>query len=268
MNSFERKLQRQLEICAQEIEDGARTRGLLDKPLRFGRDRIVISDIGQAYFCEKKLDFDYGAKEEREKLPVEEKEELDKAMVLVQEKQDKGIVGHEAIALTSGHIEEAILRMIYRDTVLVSGIVDEIQTDSQRITAIERKFREPGAIPKRDPYLEHMAQARVYCSCLSYMLDRLQMSSISIFYDVAYYPKQCSECLAFLDNECGKCSIREFFTCYSYPFTDAQLAKSNDEVDFVLSYWLQQRDAKPTKYPNKCKKCEYRQPTVCLFSLA
>lgn len=272
MNQLERKLQRELEICGQEIEDDTRSSGILAPMLRFGRNRIVVSDIEQAYFCEKKLDFDYGVEEEREYLLEVDREVLDEAISIVGKEQDKGLLGHETVALTLGYIEELFVRMVYEGSrkCLVAGCIDEVMVNDSRIVTVERKFREIAAIPMRDPYLEHMTQARIYCLCLSYMLSRCQSSSLwfgmPMYYTIDYFPKACSGCPCFLNSGCDVCPGKQFFKSYSYPFTVDQSLKAMRELDFVAGYWFNQRDAKPTKYPNKCMKCEYR--TICQFSLA
>ena len=232
--------------------------------LRFDQNCIAVSTIEDAYFCEKKLDFIYS--DIIDNLPESKLIEYTKDQVEVVGRQSIGTDGHSSIEdITSseygiGGIAECRLVALYKGIKII-GVADAVRIKDDYYDLYDYKFR--GIVPSYgSPYPEHPTQCRVYCYCLNQMITGTEFD-MPIKYHINYFPSSCKQCETF--EECflygAVCDKGSLWKSFEYDYDDRQIQKTKRELDFVIEYWLESRNAIPTKSQYKCSKCEFR--SVC-----
>jgi hypothetical protein len=244
MNIQESQLQHYLEIRAQDAEDKAMELGYLEKPLRFNRSRIIISDLADEFFCEASLDCQYDPdsliklSDEQQQLSTQQ---LKTAIIAL----DKGIEYHQNESAKSIHIEEQFVRGIYKD-ILLAGQVDMITFDGHTITVTDRKTK--STLPSKGRMFEnHKTQLNAYSYCLRQMLGKNPTYS-NLTYNII--------CAYSSTNGDGDKSFTEGY--------DSKWI--NNDLSFAYDYWKMKRECKPTTLKNKCNNCKYSLP--CPHSLS
>lgn len=241
MNKHEHQLRDYLDLQAEMIENKAIDLGYLDKPLRYNRNRIVVSDLEDEYFCEAFLDCSY-TPTDITVLPEIEQKETKEIITKMDRAADLGTKEHLIKEQKSKHIEEQIVRGIYKD-ILIAGQSDEIQFDGHLITVIDHKFKTN--IPQRDPYDNHKTQALAYAYCIHDM--------------VLTHPEYSKASYELIINYAS--TVNDDTRAYSFPYSHQQILK---ELDFVYPFWKMQRNPIATKNRNKCNTCEYK--FTCSYS--
>lgn len=245
MNKYEGQLQHFLEIRADDIESEAIDSGYLDIPLRYNRNRIVVSDLEDEYFCEAFLNCGYNFEDTSvaiSKLPQIKQEETKRIINKMEGSADVGTKEHIAKERTTPHIRGQIVRGIFKD-ILIAGQTDEIQFNGKTIAVIDHKFKTN--IPYRDPYNNHKTQVLAYAYCLQYMLSsHPQYSKLSYSLTVDYAS-----------------TINHDTRTYSFPYNHQKIT---NELEFAYPFWKMQRDPVPTKDINKCRTCKYK--FICTYS--
>lgn len=239
MLAIERSLQHYLSIRAQDAEDKAQSLNLLTPKLRFGRNRLIISDLADGYFCEQfavceNSPFDIA------QLPPAKQELAKEQLSDRQSHADKGDALHAVEDSTSEHIRGQLVRSIYKD-ILISGQTDELSCDGKVVTITDHKFKQ--RIPMNDPFDNHATQLRAYAYCLVRMLKPHPEFSTLTYRLVAHYHSTVD------DSE------------RIYPITYNE-QKMLSELLWAYPFWMNQRPAKPTKSSGKCAGCCFHM-SIC-----
>jgi len=130
------------------------------------------------------------------------------------------------------------------NSVPIGGSIDHLEVSGDLITVVVEKYMSD--IPNR-PFNSHEVSGRVLCYCLDYMLA--ETFPYKLDYRIEYY-----------DIEDTKGYNRKFHQTYHYD--QRTKLHLNDELDFVLGYWLEKREAKAQKSSRaKCEDCDYN--SIC-----
>jgi len=230
--------------------------------LRLDQAFVTASQIAEQYFCEKKLEMVY----ERGEIETEPKR--------------TGSEGHETLqaesipstweevfqkVMSGGAVVAQELPLIARhDGLVLAGRPDIVVfKDRQPLLILECKFTK-----SRTPQNSHHVQAGVYAK----LLENMGFDSSQLRYVIALVspelktdPTLFTRLLKTSTETASLPSHLEFeggIICkYDY---DSELAVAN--IEWALEYWKGNRDAIPTRNPNKCRSCEYSKE--CPSSLA
>jgi len=215
--------------------------------LRHDKKSIWASDIEEAYYCEKKLDYSYLLSED-EVLPdaiASLDHNLKEQCLNDLERKYIGSINHAAV-MKPDCSEIRVLGIF--NGIPIGGSIDELEVSGENITVVERKFR--SLIPNR-PYNEHEVQGRVYCYCLDYMLAG------TFPYNLNYRIDYCDL------NDAGDSEIKLW---QYYQYNQRMKVHMHDELSFVAGYWTEKREAKAQKSSRaKCNDCVYN--VICESSL-
>ena len=229
--------------------------------LRFGRNAISISSIAQQYYCEKAVELNY----EHPLTPTQ--------------KMIQGEAGHESVTTLAEPIskeesfKEALVERekpvcIYEFGIAwehkgipIIGLVDEAWFRGGNVElVVERKFSNTLKI-----YSPYHIQAQLYCLGLGEM----GFTNTDTLYRIMVFKRGCVDCSKLEDRSCSifhdtnyQCDKGESIT-YTYPFNNDIILK---DLDWAIDFWLQKRDAIPTRVKAKCKVCHHKG--ICEFSLA
>jgi hypothetical protein len=127
---------------------------------------------------------------------------------------------------------------------------------------VERKFSNTLSV-----YSPYHVQAQLYCLGLGEM----GFNNESTGYRIIVLKRSCHECKMLLDRSCPIFHLdRTDFSCeigeakaFTYPFDKERII---NDLDWALGFWLNKRQAIPTKNPAKCRVCEYSG--MCKSSLS
>jgi len=223
--------------------------------LRFGIHAIPVSSIAEQYYCERKVELAYLYGEE-------ETEE----MLLGREAHEKLLEGTEKIRIESLWakistglpiiVREMPLAAKYKNVFLI-GVSDAIFfKDGEAKLLVEYKFTK-----SRYPWHDHHVQARTYCL----LLHLMGFKTKNLRYALILAPQECKglpeirnieksilnrDGDEIIEKKIAGQIIRAFVTTF-------KIEEAKKELDWALQYWLKERDAIPTRKPNKCRICPF-----------
>lgn len=250
-------------------ENMAAIPSLLEKgEFRNGARAVPASSIGVQYFCEVKLDQSYIHGE----IETEEKAE--------------GEVLHEELLAMEPTTRKTLLQDIEKRRLVVAsfplaaeaeglvlvGVPDAVIFQKGKPThVIELKTTRGDASILYD---SQRAQTTIY----GLLLDQVGFDCADLNLVVAKFSRQTpiseQEKSRFLDALTGALISNESLSTLASKADDHVVHHSfpyrKDEAVRILNltrgYWLNQREARPTSNPNKCRACEFKR--VCPSSLA
>lgn len=228
--------------------------------LRFGRRAVKISDVAQQYYCEKALELRY-----EHPLPPTER-------------MQKGEAGHENITALAEPIsrEESIKEALEKrekplcmyefgvawkhSGIPIIGYVDEAWFRGGNVDlVVERKFSN-----SLNVYSPYHVQAQLYCLGLGEM----GFNNSETQYKITVLKRQCYDCSELTSGSCNglsqsvyKCDKGECIS-FTYPFDRVKVIK---DLDWAIDFWLDKREAVPTRVQAKCRACAYKN--LCGSSL-
>jgi hypothetical protein len=231
--------------------------------LRFGRSMLSVSNIAAQYYCEQKLDME-------SEIPMPPTKQMKSGQAAHEAAATLGLEISREQAITDAvkEREEAIficefkIAWIYKQIPII-GMVDEAWFRGGNIDlVVERKFSNTLSV-----YSPYHVQAQLYCLGLGEMGFNNELTN----YRIIVLKRSCHECLKLLDRSCPIFKPdRSDFNCgkgeakaFTYPFDKLRII---NDLDWALDFWLNKRQAIPTKNPAKCRACEYSQ--MCKASLA
>jgi hypothetical protein len=231
--------------------------------LRFGRSMVSISNIAAQFYCEQKLDL-------ASEHPVAPTEQMQKGIEAHEAAATLGMAvsKEEAVKDAMAEREEAIFICEFKialihNSVPIIGMVDEAWFRGGNVgLVVERKFSNTLTV-----YNPYHVQAQLYCLGLGEMGFNIS----STMYKIMIFKLSCRQCDKLLDRTCpifvldgGKinCGQGEVVE-HIYPMNKARIRQ---DLDWALDFWLNKRQAIPTKVQAKCRACEYSG--MCDSSLA
>jgi CRISPR/Cas system-associated exonuclease Cas4 (RecB family) len=222
--------------------------------LRFGRSVIIVSDIAEQYYCEKKVEMQYlhGEIETEEKtigtLAHEELEE--DAVKIGRADMWKEIYGKKPVFAV-----EMFILAKYKDAIL-GGKPDSILFRSGLpLIIFEFKFSK-----SRIAYQTHHIQAQTY----GLILKKMGFDTSHLFYAIVTadpktrgnrkFRKQAVA--AAIENGPKEAVLQiKDATIHLHKFNPIDI---ENNIAWAINYWKQNREATPTNNPNKCSRCEYQ----------
>jgi len=232
--------------------------------LRFKRSYVTASEIAEQFYCEKSMELAkiYGKEltKEMEKGTQAHDNALKSSVPVTEEESFESIFSGSYVTMREIHLIGK-----YSD-VVIRGKADLIVFDSKNPILIgDYKFKDRPNI-----YLNELVQTRIYCyllSCMGFDLSKTRYAIIAPHTDLEDSARvrrlhdqilkqgiAGSKELSF-NERMVKLFVKRF-----------EMQEVQKDLDFALGYWLGQREAKPTKNPNKCKSCKFKDR--CEFSLA
>jgi len=232
--------------------------------LRFKANVLVVSEIAQQYYCEKKVEMNrtHGEEETFEmKLGKEAHELLLKETVKVKrEELWRKIYSGKPVAARE------MLLLGKHNGVIIAGVADAVVFyGGFPIFLFEHKFSN-----KQVPFIDHHVQAELYC----YLLHLMGWDTSKLKYALVIAPPKCRD-----DKELRKISSyvlqqpREEKLRVKLQTGNANIyingfdmRKTINELDWALGFWTQERPAKPTTKIGKCAACQQFKE-ICESSL-
>ena len=231
--------------------------------LRFGRNMLSISNIAQQFYCEQKLDME-------SQLPMPPTEQMKAGGAAHEAAATIGleISREQAITYAVAEREEAIFICEFKiawihNGIPIIGMVDEAWFKGGDVDlVVERKFSNTLSV-----YSPYHVQAQLYCLGL----EEMGFNNESTDYRIIVLKRSCHECEKLVDRSCPIFSLdKTDFSCeigetkaFTYPFDKGRIIS---DLDWALDFWLNKRQAIPTKNAAKCRVCEYSQ--MCKSSLS
>lgn len=221
--------------------------------LRFGTPFVKASDIAEQYFCEKKVEMEHHhgkIETERKILGTEAHEKLLEGTIKIKRKN----LWKKIYAKTPVLAREMLLLAEYKGIIL-AGVPDSVLfMYGFPLRIFEYKFSRSGR-----PFRDHHVQARTY----GILLRQMGFDTNRLFYAIVMAnpmtenAKELKERVmdavikngpkeAVLTTKNARIYINKF------NHTEAE-----QDLDWALEFWKKQREAIPTRNPNKCRSCEY-----------
>jgi len=243
--------QRQLEGYNSLLEQLVQKR--VEGELRFDRPFVKASDIATQYFCEKKVEMEYlhgKIETERKTLGAEAHERLLEGSVKIKRRNfwekiygDKPVIAREMLLLAK-----------YKGVIL-AGVLDSILfMHGFPLRIFEYKFSKSGR-----PFRDHHVQARTY----GILLRNIGFDTDHLFYAIVMANPMVKDIQkmkervidAVVKNGPKEAVLKtENARIYVNKFNESE---AEQDLDWAIEYWKNQREAIPTRNPNKCKSCEY-----------
>jgi len=232
-----------------------------EKNLKFGKIAISASDVGLQYFCEKKVEMRHvhgDIKTESKIVGTEAHEKLLEGSAKIKRRE----LWQKIYSLQPIFALEMLLFAEYKGVILV-GVADSILfMNGLPLLLLEYKFSKSGR-----PFRDHHVQARVYGLILENMgfnTDRLSYA-IVIADPNARNNKELRKRVidAIIKNRQKEAVLvikdaRVYLNKFDY-------AEAENDLDWAIGFWKNEREAIPTRNSNKCKSCEYN--TKCEKSI-
>ena len=246
----------------QKIEENYQlVEGIINKheenqsKLRFNRPFIVVSDVAQQYFCEKKVEMQYihGRVETEEKLVGTEAHEklLEDSVKVEREDLFQQIFGEEPVFAL-----EMLLLTRYKDTILAGRPDSILFQKGYPLIVFEYKFSKSGTV-----YMNHHVQARTY----GIILRNMGFDTNNLFYAIIVADpktrnnKKLREKIveAVLMNGTKEAVLNlKDVAIHIHKFNHENAEK---DLDWAIDFWNKSREAILTTNQNKCKSCEYNK---------
>jgi len=222
--------------------------------VRFGRPWVSASRIAEQYYCEQKVELHLQLGE----IPTEEKqrgtdahEELTAEAIETSRAELFERIYSDQVTVA----QEMLVMSRFRDLVLLGQVDAVVFRKGQALMLFEFKFSR-----SKIPYNGYHVQAKVYGK----ILEGMGLDVSNLHYVIAVIPPASrNESTLFsiivdavLTNgpkesrlNVGPAHI------YVYPYRSHDAER---DIDWALEYWRSNREAIPTRNPNKCRSCEYR----------
>jgi len=231
----------------QKIEKG-------EGELRFNSPFVKASDIASQYFCEKKVEMQYLHGEietERKILGTEAHEKLlDDSVKIKRADLWKEIYGKKPVFAL-----EMPLLAKYKNLILAGQPDSVLFMRGLPLIIFEYKFSRA-----RRPFRSHHVQTRTY----GILLKNMGFDTDQLFYAIVIVNPEAR------DDETVK--RRVVNTIMENRLEEAVLTTENARIylnkfdqieaerdlDWAIEFWKKQREAIPTRNPNKCRSCEYK----------
>jgi len=233
--------------------------------LRFEVQAIPASSIAKQYYCEKKVELAYKHGEEETKEILLGREAHEKLLEGTIKTKMESLWAEISSGLQVT-VREMPLIGKYKDIFLM-GIPDAvIFKDGEAKLVIEYKFTK-----SRYPWHDHHVQARIYCL----LLHLIGFKTENLRYALILAPQECkglpeirniersilnSNGDEIIEKKIAGQIIRAFVTTF-------KIEEAKQELEWALQYWLKERDAIPTRKPNKCRICSFNDKcnhTLCI----
>lgn len=235
--------------------------------LKFNTRWVRPSDIGSQHYCEQKVELAY-LYGQTETVEMSHGTEGHERLVEDFEKVSLEQVWEAVYAKGWNWVGEIPLIALYQDIALF-GVADQILfIDGKPRMIFEFKFSK-----YHQPFPSHEYQAQTY----GLELHQLGFDTSWLFYAIVISPPEMLSNMGplkalprrifveFLEQELftHEKSTITYDSCdvYLYSF---KAEKAQQDLEYVITYWKQEREPIPTDNPNKCKSCEFADK--CPFS--
>ena len=225
-----------------------------DCGLRFGRSVVVVSDIAEQFYCEKKVEMEYihgKVETEAKAIGTEAHEKLTEDSVKVNREQLwRDIYGDRPVFAL-----EMLLLAKYGDVLLVGKPDSVLFGRGFPHVLFEYKFSKSDV-----DYLSYHVQAQTYCVLLDNMgFDTGKLSYVIVVADPK--TKGSRELRRAVVSTVLKSGLKE--TVWSVDGARVYVCKFNratakKNLDWALEFWRKSREAETTLNQNKCARCEYK----------
>ena len=241
----------------QKIEKG-------EGELRFNSPFVKASDIASQYFCEKKVEMQYLHGEietERKILGTEAHEKLlDDSVKIKRADLWKEIYGKKPVFAL-----EMPLLAKYKNLILAGQPDSVLFMRGLPLIIFEYKFSRS----QRD-YLSYHVQSRTY----GMLLKSMGFDVSKLFYAIVVADLRAKD-----DDQL---KVRVVDTILKNRLKETVLTTENaviylnkfnpkeaeQNLDWAIEFWKKQREAIPTRNPNKCRSCEYEMECdACALTL-
>jgi len=249
MNKWERQLEEYNSFLEQVLQKLAKGEG----ELRFGSPFIKASDIAQQYFCEKKVEMQHLHGEietERKILGTEAHEKLLEYSVKIKRKDLwKEIYGKKPVFAL-----EMLLLAKYKNLILAGQPDSVLFMRGLPLIIFEYKFSR-----SRRPFRDHHVQVRTY----GIILRNMGFDTNRLFYAIVIVDPKARDDKklkkrvvdAVIENG-PKEAVLTIENARIY-FNKFNQTEAERDLDWAIEFWKKQREAIPTRNPNKCRSCEY-----------
>lgn len=223
--------------------------------LRFDRSFIVVSDVAEQYYCEKKVEMQYlhGEVETEAKLlgALAHEKLREKSIKIDVKNLWKEIFGIKPIIA-----QELPLFAKYKDLILAGSPDSVLFYRGLPWIVFEFKFSSLGR-----PFNSHHVQVATYCI----LLKEMGFNTDNLYYAIiianpkAKDDKEFKKKVVNMTLEKGlenPVLVIENARIYLYKFNPT---KAEQDLDWAKEFWEKKREAVPTKNLNKCKSCEYNK---------
>ena len=260
MSKWKRQLEEYNSVLEQVIQKSTKGEG----ELRFGNPFIKASDIASQYFCEKKVEMRHLHGEietERKLLGTEAHEKLLEDSVKIKRKDLwKEIYGKKPVFAL-----EMPLLAKYRNLILAGQPDSVLFMRGSPLIIFEYKFSRA-----RRPFRDHHVQARTY----GILLKNMGFSADRLFYAIVIVNPEARDdktikrrvVNTIMENRLEEAVLTtENARIYLNKFNQTEAEKA---LDWAIEFWKKQREAIPTRNPNKCRSCEYNvECDACALTL-
>ena len=221
--------------------------------LRFNSPLIKASDIAGQYFCEKKVELEYLHGEietEQKTLGTEAHEKLLAGSVKIKRRSLwKKIYGKKPLLAP-----EILLLAKYKDLILAGRPDSVLFTRGLPLIIFEYKFSR-----SRIPFMDHHVQVRTY----GIILRNMGFDTNRLFYAIVIVDPKARDdeklkkrvVDAVIENG-PKEAVLTIENARIY-FNKFNQTEAEQDLDWAIEFWKKQREAIPTRNPNKCRSCEY-----------
>jgi len=249
MSELERQLEEYNSLLGQIIQKTKKGEG----ELRFDNSFIKASDIASQYFCEKKVEMQHLHGEietERKTLGTEAHEKLLEDSVKIKRKDLwKEIYGKKPVFAL-----EMPLLAKYKNLILAGQPDSVLFMRGLPLIIFEYKFSRA-----RRPFRGHHVQVRTY----GILLRNMGFDTDRLFYAIVIVNPEARDDKTIkrrVENAIMKNRLKEAVLTtenariYLNKFNQTEAEK---DLDWAIEFWKKQREAIPTRNPNKCRSCEY-----------
>jgi len=247
--------ERQLEDYTSSLKEIAQKTKKGEGELRFNSSLIKASDVAGQYFCEKKVEMKYLHGEietERRILGTKAHEKLLEDTIKVKRRDLwKDIYGNKPVLAP-----EMLLLTAYKDVILAGQPDSILFMNGWPLIIFEYKFSK-----SQRPFRDHHVQVRVYGILLTNMgFDTSRMIYAIVMVDLAARVDEKLRKRVFnavIRNRRKEAVLKiEGARIYVNKFNPEE---AEQDLDWAIEFWKNNRGAIPTRNPNKCRSCEYNE---------
>jgi len=251
MTKWERQLEKYDSLLGQIVQKIKEERG----DLRFNNPFIKASDVALQYFCEKKVEMEYlhgKIKTERRILGTEAHEKLLEGSTKIKRKDLWKKIYKKVTVLAS----EMPLIAEYKGVALAGRPDSILFYRGFPLKIFEYKFSK-----SRRPFRDHHVQARVY----GILLRNMGFDINHLFYAIVMADlttkdvrklKQNVVDAAIKNGPKEAVLTAENARIYINKFNQKD---AEQDLDWAIGFWKKEREAIPTRNPNKCRSCEHNE---------
>ncbi|NIO37356.1 hypothetical protein GTO27_06590 [Candidatus Bathyarchaeota archaeon] len=249
------KWERQLEDYISSLTDVVQRIKREEGELRFSSSLIKASDVAGQYFCEKKVEMEHlqgKIETERKALGTEAHEKLLEGTIKIKRRDLwKKIYGKRPVFAW-----EMPLLAEY-NAVVLAGRPDAIVFERGfPLVIFEYKFSK-----SRRPFRDHHVQTRTY----GILLRNMGFDVRHLFYAIVMADPGAKDDRR-LKREVIDAVIKSGPKESVLTTENARIhvskfdqTEAEQDLDWAIGFWKSERDAIPTRNPNKCRSCEYNK---------